>query len=61
MLAVLNDHEEIVRLVCEAGDNREITGAGAPGFNGYIALDLAKRAGRSRIAELIRKARLAAN
>jgi ankyrin repeat protein len=50
MLAVLYDHEEVVWLLCEAGANRTIRGTGAPGFAGCTALDLAERAGRSRLS-----------
>lgn len=55
MLAVINGHAEIVQILVEAGAGQEIRGTGAPGFSGFTALELAERAGREEIAEILRK------
>jgi ankyrin repeat protein len=54
MLAVVNGHEEIVRILAEAGADRQIRGTGAPGFWEKTALQLAEDAGREEIAAILR-------
>ena len=56
MLAAINHHLEIVRLLADAGAEREIRGTGAPGFAGLTALGLAERAGYQEVATLLRRA-----
>lgn len=41
MLAVIGGHIEIVRALVQAGARQDLRGAGAPGFAGKTALDLA--------------------
>lgn len=48
MLAVINGRDAIVAILVEAGADRSIQGAGAPGFAGKTALDIA-REGQRRI------------
>jgi hypothetical protein len=54
MLAVINDHTPIVRLLVEAGADIHIRGTGAPGFADKTAADLAEDLGRELISELLR-------
>jgi len=53
MLAAINDHAEIVRLLIAAGADTDREGSGAPGFAGKTARDLAKDLGRKTIADLL--------
>ncbi len=46
MLAVINGHTEIVRSLGAAGADQTVQGAGAPGFHGMTAMDLAQRQNR---------------
>ena len=46
MLAVINARDAIVGILADAGADRTIKGAGAPGFEGKTALDLAVAADR---------------
>ena len=54
MIAVINNHSDIVEALLKAGANRSLTGTGAPGFFDKTALDLAEAAGRMDIAEMLR-------
>jgi len=54
MLAVLNDRLEVVEQLVEAGADLEIEGAGAPGFAGKTALEIALDLGSDEIAEVLR-------
>jgi ankyrin repeat protein len=54
MLAVINAHTEIVRILAEAGADTQIRGTGAPGFYGMTALDLAEQAGRDEIVAILK-------
>jgi ankyrin repeat protein len=54
MLAVIGGHIEIVRTLVTAGADLAIRGAGAPGFAGKTALDLAAAQDRSDMADLLK-------
>lgn len=54
MLAVLNRRDAIVGLLADAGADLTIKGAGAPGFAGKTALDLAVGADRVIAMALLR-------
>jgi len=45
MLAVVSGHEEVARLLARAGADLSLRGAGAPGFAGKTACDLALERG----------------
>ena len=51
MLAIVNRHVEIAIKLIEAGADAKVRGTGAPGFSGKTAVDLAREAGFSQIAE----------
>jgi ankyrin repeat protein len=55
MLAVINRHPDIVRILVAAGADREICGAGAPGFADLTALALAERAGYDEIVKILQQ------
>ena len=50
MLAILNDHEKVAEALIAAGADLSLRGAGAPGFAGKTAADLAKERGLTRLA-----------
>ena len=54
MLAVINQHAEIVRLLVRADADVGIRAAGAPGLENKTALDLARDAGRQEIIAILR-------
>jgi ankyrin repeat protein len=54
MLAVIAQNYEVARLLAGAGADVSIRGAGAPGYAGYTAADLAEAAGDTRLAAYIR-------
>ena len=54
MLAVINDHVDIVRTLVRAGANLEIQGTGPPGFHGKTAMDLAKVHGQPDLIDALR-------
>ena len=53
MLAVLNRHHEIVRMLIAAGADLTLKGSGAPGFAGKTALDLATQSGDDEMVRLL--------
>jgi ankyrin repeat protein len=54
MLAVLGGHESIARRLAEAGADLTLRGAGAPGFAGKSAYDLAVERGFAELAMMLR-------
>jgi ankyrin repeat protein len=54
MLAVIAGHAEIVRAVVRAGADLSLQGAGAPGFAGKTAYDLAVQRGMEELCEILR-------
>jgi hypothetical protein len=56
MLAVINGHVEIVRMLVLAGARLDIRGTGAPGFSGKTAVDLAAERGEPAMTEALRGA-----
>ena len=56
MLAVLNRHADIVRILANAGVNLSLRGTGAPGFAEKTALDLAVGLNDDTIVEILRSA-----
>jgi ankyrin repeat protein len=54
MLAVINGRDAIVGILADAGADRSIRGAGAPGFAGKTALDIAEAANRVIMMALLR-------
>ena len=50
MLAVLRGHIDVARTLLVAGADQTLGGAGAPGFDGKIDLDLAGDKGRPRLS-----------
>jgi len=55
MLAVIANHDKIARMLVRAGADTSITGAGAPGFAGKTAADLAEESGATKLAAAIRR------
>jgi hypothetical protein len=55
MLAVINDHPEIVSLLVKARADTAIKGTGAPGFARKTAFDLATARNSAELVELLRK------
>ena len=55
MLAIVNRHPEIAAKLIDAGADTTVRGTGAPGFSGKAAVDLAREAGFSEIAETLCK------
>jgi ankyrin repeat protein len=53
MLAVINGRDAIVGILVDAGANRSLQGAGAPGFHGKTALDIAAAGGRDIMVALL--------
>ena len=53
MLAVIRDHEDIVRLLVDAGADLSLRASGAPGFQNRTALDLAVARGNEAIIRLL--------
>jgi ankyrin repeat protein len=56
MLALMNGHAEVVRVLVEAGADLSVRGTGAPGFAGKTALQLARAARRTDIVRVLRDA-----
>ena len=56
MLAVINGRDAIVGLLADAGADRTIQGAGAPGFAGKTALEIAEAGNRVIMTALLRDA-----
>ena len=54
MLAVINGHVDVVRLLVRAGVDPELQGIGAPGFAGKTALDLAVGRDESEMVDILR-------
>lgn len=54
MLAVIAGHHRIAHLLVNAGADVTITGAGAPGFDGKTAADLAEERGDKRLTAFLR-------
>ena len=50
MLAVVNDHQSVARILAAAGADLSIAGSGAPGFAGKTAAALARDRGRIELA-----------
>ena len=50
MLAVINDHQSVARVLAAAGADLSIEGSGAPGFAGKTAAALALDRGRKELA-----------
>ena len=57
MLAIINRHTAVARLLLEAGADTSIKGTGAPGFAGKTAYDLAFESQQFELAELIQRRR----
>ena len=53
MLAVINGRDAIVGILVDAGADRSIEGAGAPGFDGKTALDIARGGSREIMVALL--------
>lgn len=53
MLAVINGHVEIVRSLVAAGADQSIQGAGASGFHGMTAMDLANGQKRQDLVDAL--------
>ena len=53
MLAVINGHREVARILVEAGCDVTLRASGAPGFAGKTALDLAKGRGDETMVVLL--------
>lgn len=53
MLAVVNRHVDIARQLVDAGSDLSLKGAGAPGFTGKTALDMAEQSNLTELAEYI--------
>jgi hypothetical protein len=53
MLAVVNGHTDVVRILLRAGADAGLRGTGAPGFAGRTALDLADARGDREMASLL--------
>jgi hypothetical protein len=53
MLAVINGRDAIVGILADAGADRTIQGAGAPGFAGKTALDIARGGNREIMVALL--------
>jgi ankyrin repeat protein len=51
---IVNGHEEVARILIEAGADVGICGTGAPGFYGKTAYDLALERGQTSLVELLR-------
>jgi hypothetical protein len=56
MLALMNGHAEVVRVLVEAGADLSVRGTGALGFAGKTALQLARAARRTDIVRVLRDA-----
>jgi len=54
MLAVIAGHADIVRALVEAGADPSLRGAGAPGFAGKTALELATARGQADMVAILR-------
>ena len=55
MLASVNAHADIARLLASAGADLGLQGSGAPGFAGKTALDMATDQGHSNVVEALRE------
>ena len=53
MLAVINGHVEIIRMLAQAGADLALRGSGAPGFHDKTALDLADARGDHAMVEVL--------
>jgi len=53
MLAVINGRDAIVGILVDGGADRSIQGAGAPGFEGKTALDVAREGNRQIMVALL--------
>ena len=56
MLAVIRGHRWVAQSLVNAGADVSVRGAGAPGFEGKTALDLAAVRGYEDLVELLRRA-----
>jgi ankyrin repeat protein len=54
MLAVIAGHAVIVDILVRSGADVNVTGTGAPGFDGKTALDLATGPGREHLERVLR-------
>lgn len=53
MLAVIREETAIAAALIEAGADVSVVGAGAPGFSGKTALDLARERGNERLVQML--------